>query len=141
MMWNYTGGHPPDIAQLTVEEFLNNDDGTAPQLKRYMLTFMPCTFDDLCGMIAETIADCGSIGIPLTDMHGFVFLNSILHLAVHAEMGIGILPLDDGPGPADWPHLLFYSAHNGGGVEVGINDEAWDPSMWVLRFLPFNGAA
>lgn len=139
-MWNYTGGHPPDIAQLTIEEFLNNDDGTAPQLKRYMLTFMPCTFEELCAMIAESINDCAHFGIALDDMHGFVFLNSILHTAVHCEMGIAILPLDDGPGPPDWPHLLFYSAHNGGGIEVGINDEPWDPAMWVLRFLPEEAA-
>jgi hypothetical protein len=134
----------PDIALLLVEQFYFTkrvSDAWLPWpdgklgLHRYLVSFVGIPTDDLCRIIADTISDVAALGITMDQMQGFVFLNSIIHEAVHEEAGIGFMPLmpwQERPNEIPW--LLMHSPPEGG-VEIGYgDDDPWDPTIWQLRF-------
>ena len=135
---------PPDTSQyslLLVEQFFGTEPNDGPyfgddlSLKRYIVSFIGWSTNDLCRAIADAISDSAAIGIPMDEIQGYIFLNSIIHDAVHEEAAIGFMPLMPwDPRPDEFPWLLMHSAP-GGGVEVGFgDDDPWDPTLWQLRY-------
>lgn len=131
----------PDVSLLLVEHFFNTEidnslwDGDNVGLHRYLVSFIGMSTNKLCETIADTISDVAALGISMNEMQGFIFLNSIIHEAVHEECGIGFMPLMPWQErPDEFPWLLMHSPPEGG-VEIGFgSDEPWDPTMWQLRY-------
>lgn len=143
-MIGYPIEHNDDIAILLVEQFFftkHERDALLPWpdgklgLHRYLVSFVGMTTDDLCRTIALVIEDVAALGITMDRMQGFIFLNSIIHEAVHEEAAIGFMPLMPWQDrPDDVPWLLMHSPPEGG-VEIGYgDDDPWDPTIWLLRF-------
>lgn len=138
MTWLSDNG---DIAHATlfVEQFLSrtapspDDQVSMVDLHRYVISFIGMNDEELCGRIADAIDDTASIGMSMDGIPGWVFLNSVIYEAVHAECGIAFCPIYPWEArPDDLPWLLLPS---GGGVEVGYgDDDPWDASLWVMRF-------
>ena len=129
------------MSMLLVEQFVLNsptaDEGPNEEvdLHRYLIAFIGISTRDLCRMIATTIWDCAELGFSMKEMQGVIFLNSIIHEAVHDEAAIGFMPIMPWHDrPDDLPWLLMHSPPEGG-VEVGLgDDEPWDPTMWQSHF-------
>lgn len=121
-------------AIIAVDEFFYTDDMVDVFQYGIMVTW--CEPAMLREWIAVLIDDCASIGIPFDDVHGTVLLSSLYALAAQHEAGVHVIPRP----PIDDDTVVIV-CHSDGGVHLAIGDgEAWDPTMWHLRFGP-RGAA
>lgn len=116
---------------MTCEQFFRTDDDVT--LHTYNIGFMWLPPADLLGIIADTINDVAAIGLSMDDIHGSIFVASIIATAVHRDVGVHIMP----PSSPDHgtPRLIMYSD---GGVQITLDaDETpWDATMFALRFGP-----
>ena len=126
--------HVP-TTQVAVDEFFVNELGEV-DVFRYGVLLTWCEPESLYSFIAGIIDDCVAIGVEFNDLQGGLVVSSIIQAAVHDEVGVHFIPH-----PAIQDDTVVIVGHSEGGVHLAIGDgEAWDPTMWQLRFGP-RGAA
>ncbi len=129
-----TGDDVP-TAQIAVDEFYINRHGDV-DVFQYGVLFTWCEPVTLREWIATVIEDCSIIGVPFEELHGTIFVSSIIALAVGDECGVHFPPP-----PNIEDETVVIVSHSEGGVHLAIGEgEAWDPTMWQLRYGP-RGAA
>ena len=132
----FTSGDVPR-AHIAVDEFYLNHMGEV-DVYQYGVLLTWCDPATLRRYIATVIDDCAAIGVPFDELHGTILISSIITLAVHDECGVHFTPH---PFPDIDDEMVVIVGHSEGGVHLAIGEgEAWDPTMWQLRFGP-RGAA
>ena len=122
-------------AHIAVDEFYLNHVGEV-DVFQYGVLFTWCDPATLREYIANVIDDASLIGYPFDEIHGTVFVSSIISYAVGDECGVHFTPA-----PIIEDETIVIVGHSEGGVHLAIGEgEAWDPTMWQLRFGP-RGAA
>lgn len=115
---------------IAVDEFYFVNDEV--DVFQYGVVFTWCDSALLREFIAIVIDDCSSIGVPFDEIHGTNVLSSIYALAAHHEVGVHVIPY-----PIVDDDTIVLVAHSDGGVHLAIGDgDAWDATMWHLRFGP-----
>ena len=128
-------GDDVDTAMMSVDQFWVRDD-LELDCFRHGVLFTWCDPAMLREYVATIIEDIAFIGRPFDDLHGSVFVSSVISCAIADDCGVCFTPPP--PSKDDTVVVVGYSE---GGVQIALGDgEAWDPTMWQLRFGP-RGAA
>ena len=123
---------------VAVHHFIQMTDDSPLDLSEYILVFT--THSDDSGdaqvrrLVAETIIDVADSfeTMDMTTIDGASFVGQLIARAVDDDLIVMPIPIAMEGGEETLTLILY--ASGGVGISLGVEDDIWDPTMFVLRF-------